>query len=144
MNLNILCDINWESKIDHAVKVVDTTVMDVRDYGDGLKKLVVILNCRDPELNYRQRIRFSKTEGTCYIDVMLKLSDFVRSTHITRRKKIYDELLDQVSKTIRARKLPNFRIEDFLVDLRTDLDIQLNGAESCRFDSSRLEVAAGY
>jgi hypothetical protein len=39
MRLNLLSDINWESKIDHAIKVVDTASLANMHYGQGLSAL---------------------------------------------------------------------------------------------------------
>jgi hypothetical protein len=144
MNLNILCDANWESKIDHALKVLDTGVMNERDYGDGLVKLVVILNCRDPALEHKQRIRFSRKEKILYIDVMLELETFIRATHVSRRRRISEALLQQLGSAMKTRKIANFNVEEFMQDLSILLDTQLNGSESSRFDLNCLEVATGY
>lgn len=144
MNLKILCDINWESKVDHAVKVIDKALMSDRDYGDEIDKIVVILNCRSPELEHQQRIRFAKKERIFYVDVMLNLAEFVRSTHVARRRRIFEELTAQLRDALHARKLRNFRVDEFMSDLSTALDLQLNGPESNRFDANCLEVASGY
>ncbi|MED5612932.1 MULTISPECIES: hypothetical protein [unclassified Janthinobacterium] len=144
MRLNLLSDINWESKIDHAFKVVDTTSLADVYYGKGLSALVVVLNCRDPELGHRQRIRLTKATNTLYIDVMLDLQFFVQATHVERRKALYEDVTGQVRKVLEKRRLKDFELERFLADMDALLNSQLNGETSTRFDALCLERASGF
>ncbi len=43
-----------------------------RGYGSDMVRLGVILMCRDPNLKFQRRVRFSKREKTLYMDVMFE------------------------------------------------------------------------
>lgn len=144
MKLNLLSDINWESKIDHAMKVVDTASLADMHYGQGLSALVVGLNCREPELGHKQRVRFTKVTNTLYVDVMLDLQFFVRATHVERRRAIFEQVIGQVREVLEKRRLKDFEFEGFLADMGRLLDNQLNGENSTRLDAFCLERASGF
>jgi len=48
MNVNLLADMNWESKLNHAMRVIDFNELIEADYGPGLSELVLVTICRDP------------------------------------------------------------------------------------------------
>jgi hypothetical protein len=144
MRLNLLSDINWETKISHAIKVVDTASLANAHYGQGLSALVVVLNCRDPGLGHKQRVRLTKTTNTLYIDVMLDLYFFVRATHVERRRAIYEQVIGQVREVLEKRRVKNFEFERFLADMAGLLDSQLNGENATRLDAFCLERASGF
>lgn len=144
MKLNLLADINWESKVDHAIKVVDVHSHTEIDYGAGLSKLVVALNCRDPELGHKQRVRLAHATKTLYIDVMLDLHFFVTATHSERRRKIYEQVMSQIRQVFEKRRIKDFEFERFLGDLDCLLNEQLTGEHSARLDSFCLERATGF
>jgi hypothetical protein len=144
MRINLLLDISWESKIDHAVKVVDTAPLLDVDYGQGLSSVVVVLNCQDPELGLNQRVRLTKATNTLYIDIMLDLQLFVRATHIERRQEIYEQVIGQVGDVLKKRRVKNFDFERFLADISGLLNSQLNGENSSRLDAFCLERASGF
>jgi hypothetical protein len=143
MLVNILCDANWESKIDHALKVIDREAFS-DDYGSGLSSLVVSLMCRDPALSFKQRIRHVKSNSTLYIDVMLDLPYFIQATHAQRRAKIAEEVIAQVQAVLRKRRIPLLDSSKFIERFHVILEAQLNGPTSNRFDAQCLERATGY
>ena len=144
MRLNLLSDINWESKVDHAIKVVDTASFADVHFGKGLSALVAVLNCREPELGHKQRVRLTKATNTLHIDVMLDLQFFVQATHAERRKAIYEHVTGQVRTVLEKRRLKDFELERFLADMDGLLNSQLNGETSTRFDTLCLERASGF
>lgn len=144
MRFNLLSDANWESKIDHATKLVDPTPFMEKEYGQGLTAVVVVLMCRDPELHFKQRVRLTNATSTLYIDVMLDLPYFVRATHVERRRAIYEEVIAQVRVVLEKRRVKNFEFERFLADLGALLDSQLNGVDSTKLDAFCLERASGF
>lgn len=144
MKLNLLSDTNWESKVDHAIKVVDTVVMADMDYGPALSALIIVLNCQEPELGHKQRVRLTKVTNSLYVDVMLDLRFFVRATHAERRREIFEQVISQVREVLEKRRLKGFDFERFLADLDKFLDDQLNGANSTRLDDFCLERASGF
>ena len=72
MNVNILADSSWESKLDHAMKVLDCRSL-AGDFGTGLDKIVICLMCRSTEHEFKQRVRHTQANATLGIDVMLDL-----------------------------------------------------------------------
>lgn len=144
MRLNVICDFNWESKLDHATKVVDTAPLLDMQYGEGLSALVAVLNCRTPGLGHQQRVRLSEANKTLYIDVMLDLPFFVQATHVERRQAIYEQVTGQVRTVLEKRRLKDFDVARFLADMDALLNSQLNGAASTRFDALCLERATGF
>lgn len=142
MRVTISSDINWESKVDHAMKVIELRpYFEDREYGQGLAALVLVLNCRDPELGHKARTRHAKATNTLYIDVMLDLAYFVQATHVTRRAEIFLQVKKQLRQTLEKLNLPQFQHELFLSDLEAVLDDQLNGPLSTRLDANCLERA---
>lgn len=144
MKLNLLANMNWESKVDHAMKVVAVDSLADIDYGPGLSKLVVVLNCRDPEFGHKQRVRLAHTTKTLNVDVMFDLHFFITATHTERRRKIYEEVLGQVWQVLEKRRIKNFESERFIHDLDCLLNEQFNGETSTRLDSFCLERATGF
>jgi len=144
MKLSLLSDINWETKIDHAIKVVDTASLVDLNYGQSLSALVVVLNCREPELGHKQRVRFAKAINTLYVDIMLDLPFFVLATHVERRRAIFEQVIGQLRAVFQKRGLKDFDYERFLLDIGALLDSQLNGENSTRLDALCLERATGF
>ena len=144
MRLNLLSDISWESKIDHAIKMVDAAPLADADYGQGLSSVVVVLNCQAPELGHKQRVKLTKATKTLYVDVMLDLQLFVRATHVERRWEIYKQVIGQVGEVLKNRRVKDFDHERFLSDISGLLNNQLNGESSSRLDAFCLERASGF
>lgn len=143
MRVSITSDINWESKVDNATKVIELRPhFESKEYGPGLSALALVLNCRTPELEHKQRIRHVKATNTLYVDVMLDLPFFVHATHATRRAEIHRQVNSQLNKVLTKRKIAQFNSELFLSDLNSILDDQLNGPQSTRFDENCLERAS--
>ncbi|MES2948430.1 MAG: hypothetical protein V4858_07805 [Pseudomonadota bacterium] len=142
MRISVTSDINWESKVDHATKVVELRPhFEDREYGPGLSALVVVLNCRDSEFEHKQRIRHIKATNTLYVDVMLDLPFFVLATHVARRSEIFLQVKTQLRQVLAKRNISQFNSELFLSDLESILDDQLNGPQSTRLDANCLEIA---
>lgn len=144
MHISTLSDINWESKVDHALKALDLhSLFEEKDYGHGLSSLVIVFNCRDPGLGHKQRVRLNNSTKTFYIDVMLDLDTFVRASQVERRQIIFDQTRIQLGEVFRRRRLKDVDTEKLLADLFAYMDEQLNGPTSTRFDKYCLEHAVG-
>lgn len=144
MKVKVAADINWETKIDHALRVVESDLLcSSKNYGAGLAEIVIVLNCCSPDLNHKQRVRLVKSTKTLYVDVMLEYLYFCESSHAERRSKIYEEVTLQLQTIFSKRKIKEFDHLAFLVDLGFCLNNQLNGSQSNRFDSFTLERATG-
>lgn len=144
MNVNLLADMNAESKLDHAMRVVDFYSLIDSDYGPGLSKLSLVAICRDPTHKFKQRVRLVTATRTLYIDVMLDLPCFVKASHRERRITLYEQLMTQIRRVLEKRRIKDFDSNRFLQDLDYILIGQLTGENSARFDSLCLERATGF
>jgi hypothetical protein len=147
LRVSILADMNWESKIDHALKVLELNrSFDERnhDYGASLKSLCVIFMCRDPDLAFKQRIRYQKADRIFYMDIMLSLPDVVVMSHPQRRRLLADCLLEQVPERLRRYRFAEFDYREFEGHWRDDITGQLLGPDSDRFDHLCLAQASGF
>jgi len=137
-------DANWESKINHALKVLDLRrSFEERnvDYGASLTEICIVFMCRDPELNLKQRIRYMKATRDFSMDIMLHLPEVIRMTHPERRQLIADALLRQVPERLRRYDFPDFDYARFEVDWTNDIRSQLLADDSNRYDHLCLERA---
>jgi hypothetical protein len=146
LRVSVLADMNWESKIDHALKVLELTKsFDERnhDYGASLAKLCVIFMCRDPDLAFKQRIRYQKADRIFSRDIMLSLPEVVVMSHPQRRRLLADCLLEQVPECLRRYRFAEFDYRKFEDHWRHDITSQLLGPDSGRFDHLYLAQASG-
>lgn len=145
MRISFLSDSNWEAKIDHAIRVLDLRAhFEEKSFGEELSALVIVLNCRDPLLGHKRRVRRVRESGALYVDVMLDLSQFVGASHVLRRQMIFDQTRIQLSDVLQGRKFHYFQADALLGELLSVMNEQLNGPYSTRFDVYCLErVAVG-
>lgn len=123
MRLNILCDADWESKVD---KVLDTLsdsgyrrFFEEQNYGKELEGVTIVLMCQSPLLNLKQRIRHSKKEKKLYIDIMLDLPKFKEIQQIERENIVIDKIIKEIPPIISKYKFLDFDLPKFEKDLRT-------------------------
>lgn len=116
MRFSILCDINWESKVDQALRNLDirelNKYLERKNIGSGLSGITICLMCRDPELKFKQRIRLSKKENKLYMDIMLDYNHFVQIENKQRQMIIGKSILNELPKTLKKYKLDDFSIEN--------------------------------
>jgi len=111
MHFQITADTNKESGVG---EVVDELTGPTRqqfisqNYGSGLPRLCVVLMCRDPELTFKRRVRFSKKEQTLYMDIMLHLPEMISLTHAERRRTIVQRLEQEIPEV-----LTKYAFQDF-------------------------------
>lgn len=122
MRLNILSDANWESRVDLVLNALSDfnyrSYFQERDYGTGLIGVTVVFMCRDPALNFKQRIRLSKKEKKLYIDLMLDLSEMTSADQTTRQRLVAGQLLKEVPEIISRYKIEDFDRSRFLADFQ--------------------------
>jgi hypothetical protein len=140
MRVFVTADANWESKVDHVLKVLELRQHFERlEFGSSLVGLSLVLTCRSPEHEFNQRIRLDQKTRTLSLDVMLKLSDFVNATHSTRRKLVADAMVSEVAKAIHKRHFEDFRSTDFLNAFEEAVQEHLLGTAASRYDHLCLE-----
>ena len=145
MRFSLTSDANWESKIEHAVRPLDLEAFfELREYGLGLSNISVVLMCRDPDLKFRQRIRYSQADSHISMDVMLSLPELVAATHSERRRIIAAALANEVPRIIVERRVKNFDVSSFVSDLKQAVSDQLLGPDASRYDMHVLERATGH
>lgn len=121
MRFNILCDIDWESKVDQPLAALSKLgyfeFFEDRNYGDGLLGVTVIFMCQDPGLKLKRRMRLSKKEKKLYMDIMLDLPTMKAAEPMQRQKIIADRLAVEVPEVLAKYKIDNFDKLRFIYDL---------------------------
>lgn len=117
------------------MKVLDLrNFFEGRDYGSSVKAVGIVFMCRDPALNFKQRIRFSKKEREFSMDIMLHLPDMLPLNHAERRRILADRLVKEVPERLRRYSFPNFDYAAFESDWTEAVTEQLLGRKAARFD----------
>jgi hypothetical protein len=89
-----------------------------KTYGAEVAAVVIVMMCRDPVYEFKQRIRFSKAEQTFYLDVMLDWNEMIHAG--TRRKPAALRTVRQtVRNVLEKRKWKSFDVTQFLLDFDT-------------------------
>ena len=126
MRINILCDADWEAKID---KVLDNfsnlgyrRFFEERSYGSSLEGVTIVLMCQNPKLNLKQRIKHSIKEKKIYLDIMLDLLQMKSIDQQQRNKIVADKIINEVSPIIAKYKFNDFDLVKFKEDLKKIFD----------------------
>jgi len=77
--------------------------------------------CRNPELKFRQRRKWSKDESKFATDIMLPYQEMVDGDERARVSLTAQALLSQLPKMMRAKNVENFDVDAFEQDLRTTI-----------------------
>jgi len=120
-DLCITCDANQESGVGKVIDEIcgpTSNHFATKSYGVGLNGIGIVLMCRDPELNFKQRIRLSKIDGKLYADIMLNLDEMKRLTHATRKQIVCERLINEVPPIVHKYSIPDFDERRFTDDLR--------------------------
>jgi hypothetical protein len=75
--------------------------------------------CRDPELDLKQRVRFSKKDQTLYMDVMLHLQEILARSTEERFIFIAKNITTEIFMILNKYKFKNFEHKIFVQDLNT-------------------------
>jgi hypothetical protein len=120
MHFRITADTNQESGIGSVVEELSGPTRQhfaSRDYGSGLPRLCVVIMCRDPKLEFKRRVRFSKQDQTLYMDVMLHLPDLVPLGHSERRRAVLARLKEEIREVLTKYKFQDFDQPKFEAEL---------------------------
>ena len=102
----------------HSFSEEIETFFKPRSYGPGLSGVGVVLMCRDPSYEFKQRVRLSKAENILDLDVMLDWNEMI---HAGSRRKA--AILGVLRKTVRdvfeRRTWKDFDVTQFLLDFDT-------------------------
>jgi len=135
MKLNILSDTNSESRVAEALDALPLLELRryvaERDYGQGLACLLIGIICRNPTLNLKPRVRFTKKDKTLSMDVMLHLPDMMALDDLGRTRVIAQYLSDEVPAVISKYAIQDFDSARFLADfekwIRETVHVPKNG-----------------
>ena len=125
MEFGITCDINWETRVDKFLDITNSrensiaAFFDTRNYGEKPGKIFLVLMCRDPELKFKQRKRFSKKDNVLYLDIMLTYDKMINSDEQTRNKIIAQQIIQELPEVIAKYKFPDFNSRQFEIDLKS-------------------------
>ena len=124
MVFGISCDFSWESKVGEFLDITNSRDNSIRDffqdknYGEKPNEIFLVLVCHKPELNYKQRKRFSKKENTFYLDIMLNFNQMVKSEKIKRCELIAKKIIKEVPFNLEKYKFSKFELLKFKKDLK--------------------------
>jgi len=126
---NILADFYWESKVDKVLDRLSTIgyrrFFVEQYYGSSLEGITVVLMCQNPDLNLKQRIRFSKKEKKIYLDLMLDLNQFLLIDQRQKERVAAEKLIEEIPVIISKYKLNDFNLPKFESDLKKALSVLL-------------------
>ena len=121
MRFMISADIDIKSGIEEVLSILHGTgyikYFKTKNYGEDIECVFIVLMCRDESLNFKQRIRHSKKEKTIYLDIMLKLSEYIKASPEWRMKTTIKNIFEELSRIIRKYKIKNFASEMFISDV---------------------------
>jgi len=118
----ITTDSWWETKIDKVADVIIDKGAKLffykKNYGGSVNKIAIILMCREPQLKFKQRIRFLKQEKILYMDIMLDYYKFMDVDQKTRERQVAEKLIAEVPAIIAKYKFPDFDLPKFEKDFK--------------------------
>ena len=121
MKINLLGDFHRDSGIEEILIMIYrkgfTKYFQDLNYGEDLNGVAIICICQNPELNLKQRIRYSKKEKFLYMDLMFDLPFMIESNVYNRQKNIESKIVEEVPKVISKYKFKNFDADTFKKDM---------------------------
>lgn len=120
MDFGITADSWWETKVSDTLSLIPQREFKdfffLQNYGSDLNEIFIVLMCRHPENNFKQRIRFVKKEKALYLDIMLDFDLFLTLSQEERNKIIFDKLKIEVPEIINRYKFKDFNTNEFSKD----------------------------
>ena len=121
MHFRITSDANTESGLGEIVDELSGPARQFfaeKDYGAGLLGIVVVLMCRDPELNFERRLRFARKETKLFMDVMLDLDQMRHASPARRKAIVADRLVREIPEVVSKYPIGVFDETHFVGDLK--------------------------
>jgi hypothetical protein len=120
MRVFVTCDIDAETKVDSVVYEILNAGLapyfEQREYGGDFRGIVVVLMCRDPAIEFKRRVRYSKKDKLIYMDILLDYQFMVSSDQIERRRAIAKQLLNEIPAVLSKYEIVGFDRNSFVVD----------------------------
>ena len=135
MYINILLRGWWAARVGEADAQLERygfrQVFASRNYGPGLARLLMVLNCFDPAHHrVRQGARMKHAERMLGMELILDFDVMMAGGDDVRRRHITERLREDLTRTLRKYCLKEFDTERFLADFNRWLDTALWLAES--------------
>lgn len=121
MDFGVTCDANAESKVDQIMFGINGAFEEYfgdRFYDDSGIAMFIVLMCRDPAHNFKQRIRFSKKENCLYMNLMFDLDTMIQADLAQGRLIVGEKIVNEVPRIVANKKFQGFDLLRFSVDLR--------------------------
>jgi hypothetical protein len=124
MRFNIVSDANIETKVASQVtsEFPSREIEDwlhFKNYGNDLVDIFIVLMCRNPDYNFKQRIRMDRKDKALYIDLMLDYYCFTSDiTQEDRINVVAKKIMGEVPPIIKKYKLKDFDLDLFMNDLK--------------------------
>ena len=121
MKFFITYDANTESglnEITHGMTTSFDNYFVDRFYDDSGIEMAIVLMCRDPQWNFKQRIRFAKKENCLYMDIMLDLDVMSHADPMTRKQIVSEKVVNEIPQIVAKYKFKDFDLPRFSSDLR--------------------------
>ena len=122
MDFGITCDAWWETRVSEVINLLP--IREMRDefygkfYGNDINDIFIVLMCRQPEYNFKPRVRFNKKEKALYTNIMLDFDFFINATQEQRNKKVLDQILVELPVIISKYEFKNFDTLRFIDDIK--------------------------
>ena len=121
MKLFITCDSDWNTRISETIsKLVNSEfIFQFKNYGEDLVGISIVLMCRDPKHDFKQRIKFSKPEKKLYADIMLdyKVMESAKDDE-ERITYISNKIIEELPEIIKKYEFKSFKTDEFIADLK--------------------------
>lgn len=126
MKFNMRGDANKETyAIETRYKFEESGIEEFlfeKDYGhNNIEKISIVLMCRSPHTNFKQRIRLDKDGNVLRLDLMLDYYKMVNSTDDERLYYIVEKFVNEVPviirKYVKNKKAPDFDVDRFEKDI---------------------------
>jgi hypothetical protein len=122
MELGITYDANREARLDEVRSSKNRDGFEEyfadKYYDDSGIAIFIVLMCRSPYLNFKQRIRFVKADNCLYMDIMLDYEHMTTTDTDGRKRYVAEKLINEVPQIIAKYKFRDFDLKRFSSDLR--------------------------
>jgi hypothetical protein len=122
MKIGFTADSNIESGLSEVLYSFGTRLEDdfvQKSYGDSRLEIFVVLMCRDPRWNFKQRIRFDRKDNCLYMDLMLDLPTMTQADFEGRKRIVAEKIVSEVPAIIAKYKMKDFDLARFSSDLKS-------------------------
>ena len=126
MRFGIVSDASYEAKISqvtgafHARELEDW--LHFKNYGGDIVDIGIVLMCRNPEYNFKQRIRMDRKNKILSIDLMLDYYYFTSDiTPEDRISVVAKKIMEEIPPIVKKYKLKDFDLDLFMEDINGHL-----------------------